>query len=330
MAETPTETSAPKPPTDEHASTHTDTNTLKPSEDAAPNESTTASALEAAAEIPHEPVTNTSVETLASVATAAHEAATADPEANNQLTESLRAQITDLYTQVTQLNAKLVQSYDSRANLEDHLHVTESTLQSSAARIASLEAERTEHLAALNTGLLVERSQVTAELTRLMERATEEAGKRGQAETAKQDIEKDLDDLSATLFSQANTMVAEARYARAMSERKVVDAETALKGAEEAVSVMQAQMQQMQAEMEAAQVNALEMESRVSKGKWVDRGIDDVPAQIWRLRTSHAPYLEFISFLTHLRGLRPAAVTPPPISSLTSLPFLSRLSAEDS
>lgn len=39
-----------------------------------------------------------------------------------------------------------------------------------------------------------------------MERVTEEAAQRGQAENAKLEIEKDLDDLSANLFNQANTM----------------------------------------------------------------------------------------------------------------------------
>lgn len=48
-----------------------------------------------------------------------------------------------------------------------------------------------------------------------------------------------MDDLSADLF---NTMVAEARYARHLSERKTEEAETALKSVEEAVCLMQQQM----------------------------------------------------------------------------------------
>jgi len=151
---------------------------------------------------------------------------------------------------VTQLNNKLVTSYDRVSDLEDNLHVASANVRQSSIKISQLELERTQHLAALNTGLLVEKSHVTAELTRLMEKATEEAAQRGQAETARADIEKDLDDLSATLFDQANTMVAEARFARAQSERKVEDAERALKGAEDAVAMMQQQMQEMQVEKE--------------------------------------------------------------------------------
>ena len=50
-----------------------------------------------------------------------------------------------------------------------------------------------------------------------MEKATEEAARRGQAESARAEIEKDLDDLSAGLFDQANRMVAEGRIAEARS-----------------------------------------------------------------------------------------------------------------
>jgi chromosome segregation ATPase len=175
-----------------------------------------------------------------------------DPDAQAMVISSLRSQIQDLFSQVTQLNSKLVKSYDRVSDLEDDLHVASSNLRSSSLKISQLELERTQHLSALNTGLLVEKSHVTAELTRLMEKATEEAAQRGQAESARADIEKDLDDLSASLFGQANTMVAEARYGKALSERKVEEAERALKGAEEAVGIMQQQMQTLQAEKKHA------------------------------------------------------------------------------
>ncbi|KAF8843888.1 hypothetical protein BDN67DRAFT_896085 [Paxillus ammoniavirescens] len=236
-------------------------------------------------------------------------------EAQAQVIASLRAQVTDLFSQVTQLNSKLVSSYDRVSDLEDQLHDTSAS----------------HHLAALNTGLLVEKAHVTAELNRLMERATEEAAQRGQAESARQDIEKDLDDLSATLFDQANNMVAEARLGRARSERKVLEAEEALKIAEDAVKVMQTQMQTLQADKEAAEREAREARATVGKGKWVERDdlrVGDAPKV--RFMTTHAPYAEFIAFVTHLRGLKTSQPTPPIISSLLGLPFLARLLTEDS
>ncbi|KAF9239849.1 hypothetical protein BU15DRAFT_46269, partial [Melanogaster broomeanus] len=252
-------------------------------------------------------------------------------DAQAQVIASLRNQVTDLFSQVTQLNSKLVSSYDRVSNLEDQIHDTSASLRDASVTISSLELERSHHLAALNTGLLVEKTHVTAELNRLMERATEEAAQRGQAESARHDIEKDLDDLSATLFQQANTMVADARLSQARSERKVQDAEEALKMAEDAVKVMQIQMQALRAEKEVAEREALEARITVGKGKWVERDdlrVGEVPKM--RFMITHTPYAEFIAFVTHLRGLRTSQPIPPIISSLLGQPFLARLLTEDS
>jgi Rab guanine nucleotide exchange factor SEC2 len=255
------------------------------------------------------------------------------PEADAQamVIESLRSQIQDLFSQVTQLNNKLVQSYDRVSVLEDDLHIASSTIRSSSLKVSQLELERTQHLSALNTGLLVEKSHVTAELTRLMERATEEASQRGQAESARADIEKDLDDLSASLFSQANTMVAEARLARAQSERKVEQAELALKGAEDAIATMQQKMQALQEEKEKSDSQAEDMRVIMGKGKWVERTSQNgVPVPATHLLSSHLPYQEFLLFVAHLRSIHQVSSTPPAMSTLLPLPFLARLLTEDS
>lgn len=255
-----------------------------------------------------------------------------DTDAQELVITSLRAQIQDLFTQVTQLNGKLVKSYNRVSDLEDDLHVASSQLRSSSLKISELELERTQHLAALNTGLLVEKSHVTAELNRLMEKATEEAAQRGQAESARNAIEKELDDLSASLFNQANTMVAEARLGRARSERKVEEAEMALKGAEEAVSLMQQQMQVLQAEKEEADRRVENMQVSMGKGKWVDKLPErGAPlARHTRLLSSHVAYQEFLFFVANLRTVRPTSPHPPAIPSLLQLPFLARIANEDS
>ncbi|KAJ7436745.1 hypothetical protein FB451DRAFT_1417264 [Mycena latifolia] len=214
-------------------------------------------------------------------------------------------------SQVTQLNGKLVKSYDRVSDLEDDLHMASAQARQSTLKISQLELERTQHLSALNTGLLVEKSHVTAELTRLMEKATDEAAQRGQAESAKADIEKDLDDLSATLFAQANTMVAEARYSQAMTERKVEQAETALKGAEEMVGIMQQQMQTLQAEKD-------EQRRKHGKCRWSwerasgwTGGVGAAPScEETRLLSSHLPYQEFLMFGAHLRSVHPSSLSP--------------------
>ncbi|KAF9477813.1 hypothetical protein BDN70DRAFT_810010 [Pholiota conissans] len=230
-----------------------------------------------------------------------------DRDAQDMVIDSLRAQIQDLISQVSQLNNKLVKSYDRVSDLEDDLH----------------------HLSALNTGLLVEKSHVTSELTRLMEKATEEAAQRGQAESARLAIEKDLDDLSATLFGQANSMVAEARFDKHLSERKVEEAERALKSAEEAVQLMQSQMQAMQTEKEEAEKSMRDMEQIMGKGKWVATR-NGTPAATLRLMSMHSPYQEYLTFIAHLRVLHPTSPNPPAMTTLLQLAFLHRLLVEDS
>ncbi|KAG9003641.1 hypothetical protein FRB94_003030 [Tulasnella sp. JGI-2019a] len=258
-----------------------------------------------------------------------------DEDPHVLMIESLRNQNNELFAQVTALNSKLVKSYDRVSDLEDSQHVTESSLRASNLRITQLETERKEHLSALDTGLLVERAHVTAELTRLMEKASDEASQRGQAENAKLEIEKELDDLSATLFNQANTMVAEARYARAMSEKKADACETAMKSAEEAVAQMQFQMQGLIESRDAAENEVERLREMGNMGKWVDRKRTmslqgGMSTNLPRLIRIHVPYEEYQFFLSHLRMIRPAMNHAPAFSSLVSLPFLVRLTVEDS
>ena len=253
-----------------------------------------------------------------------------DPDAQAMVIDSLRTQVQDLFSQVSQLNNKLVRSYDRVSDLEDEIHVTSSNLRQATIKVSQLELERTQHLSALSTGLLVEKSHVTSELTRLMEKATEEAARRGQAESARAEIEKDLDDLSAGLFDQANRMVAEARIAEARSSRKLEETEGALRSAEEVVGALQAQMQALEAEKEQTDRRMEVMRIRMGKGKWVERTSETTSPGRPRLLATHLPYYEFLNFVSHLRTIRPASVQPPAMSTLLTLPFLARLLAEDS
>ena len=252
-----------------------------------------------------------------------------DPEAQNMVIESLRSQIQDLFSQVTQLNSKLVGSYDRVSHLEDQLHDSSNGLRSASVKISQLELERSQHLSALNSGLLVERTHVTAELTRLMEKATEEAARRGKAENARAEIEKELDDLSAGLFGQANTMVAEARLERAASERKVEETERALKGAEEAIANMQLHMQGLHEEKEEALRQVEEMRVTVGKGKWARRDSSTPATALRHIFNCTSQYQDFLNFVAHIRELRQKSNILPLITTVNH-PWLARLQLEDS
>ena len=245
----------------------------------------------------------------------------ADQDAQEMVIASLRTQVQDLFSQVNQLNTKLVRSYDRYSDLEDALHTTTTSLRVSTQKISQLELEKSQHLSQLTSGLLVEKTHVTAELTRLMERATEEAAQRGQAEHAKDKIERELEELSASLFGEANRMVQEARLARSLSERKVEGAEGRLREAEEAVRVMQNQMQALMQEKEA--------EGQQRTGASTPDSARSNAGE--RLMKGHLAYREYCSFLAHLRQMHASNPNglPPAIATLLQLPFLSRLLNED-
>ena len=125
-------------------------------------------------------------------------------------------------------------------------------------------------------------------------------------------------------------MVAEARLARARSERKVIETEQALKGAEEVVAALRAQMQSLEAEKEHSERQVEEMRATMGKGKWVPRSPTRSEVSKTKLLASHSPYMEFLLFITHLRTIRPTSPQIPAMSTLLPLPFLARLVSEDS
>src|ERR1700680_4131651 len=64
--------------------------------------------------------------------------ASIDRDAQELVISSLRTQVQDLVSQVTELNNKLVKSYDRVSDLEDNVHVTSSALRSSSVKISQL------------------------------------------------------------------------------------------------------------------------------------------------------------------------------------------------
>ena len=74
-----------------------------------------------------------------------------------ELQEMLRAQITDLSSQVTSLNAKLVSTFGRIGDLEDELHQSETSRSSLQKRVERLDTERKNWEDRVEGGLLVEK-----------------------------------------------------------------------------------------------------------------------------------------------------------------------------
>ncbi|KAK0543520.1 hypothetical protein OC846_006387, partial [Tilletia horrida] len=189
--------------------------------------------------------------TIASVKSKGIQEGTADTDSKSaEKIAKLEAHILDLTAQVTGLNQKLVQSFERISDLEDDLSDAHARVSTYSVKVAELEKERQEHLAALNTGLLVEKAHVTSEMSKLMERVIEETAQRGKAEGEKEKIEQELDELSASLFNEANKMVAVEKLARARAEEKTNNLEQSLKDTEALMLEQQKHLADLQAQLD--------------------------------------------------------------------------------
>lgn len=231
-------------------------------------------------------------------------------------------QVTELTTQVTTLNNKLVKSFVRIGDLEDDLSDMQETITNYKKQIEALEKERQEHLAALNTGLLVEKEHVSSEMQKMMERLVQETAEKGKAVNERQKIESELDELSSSLFSEANKMVAVERLARARAEEKSRSMEERLKDTEEIVGQQQKRLVELQAQVERNEqrdssdtphmqdsFDENQNESYHSTGllgKPVAKQDHALllPSHGGFLRLDIVPYVELRSFLNHLRRLR--------------------------
>ncbi|SPO20232.1 related to GTPase activating protein sec2 [Ustilago trichophora] len=253
---------------------------------------------------------------------------------NNMSTEALQAQVKDLTNQVTGLNEKLVKSFNRIADLEDDYSEAQERIRSMSVKIKELEKERSEHLDALNTGLLVEKAHVSSEMQRMMDRVIEETAQRGKAESDKSKIEAELDELSSSLFSEANKMVAVERLSRARAEEKSRNMEERLKDTEgimleqqKVLADLQRQVEKLQSgsaskqngddgasivtvESEAVSFQRLKTSSlarsisqRTAMQERKHKPAVDLAAEA-RLIINIVPYQEFRSFIAHLRKLR--------------------------
>ncbi|PWN29413.1 hypothetical protein BDZ90DRAFT_230289 [Jaminaea rosea] len=216
---------------------------------------------------------------------------------------TLRSRIADLTNQVTGLNGKLVSSFMRISDLEDDLSDARERVMSGTTQVASLEKERQEHLAALNTGLLVEKAHVSTEMTRMMDRVIEETKQRGQAESDKAKIEAELDELSASLFNEANRMVAVERLARARAEEKSKSMEERLQDTEGIMLEQQKVLGDLQKKLEASKEAGEAASSSRAQHQVGSPSSSSAPPPLV-LMLDIVPYQELHAFLAHLRKLR--------------------------
>lgn len=158
----------------------------------------------------------------------------------------------DMSDEVAKLSDKLINAINHQTSLEDTLAQTRHEVEVSRARIQKLEAEaRAQEEKAVN-GLLTAKADADHEKAQLMADLTTERKQKGVILQEKRGIESELENLTASLFEEANKMVASANKERDAVERRnqqlreqVKDTESLLANQQEQLAQLKIVMQQM-------------------------------------------------------------------------------------
>lgn len=102
------------------------------------------------------------------------------------------------------LSAKLVNAINYQTNLDDTLTATKDELETARAKVRELEQEKQEHTALMQQGMLVRKSIVDMEHSKLVGDLVEERRKHAELEKSKQGMDAELESLTTALFEEAN------------------------------------------------------------------------------------------------------------------------------
>ncbi|KAG0197529.1 rab guanine nucleotide exchange factor S2 [Mortierella sp. GBA30] len=146
---------------------------------------------------------------------------------NDPLIPFVKAQIDDLTAQNSclvaendSLSNKLVESTEGRMDLDQQLNITQMELQAAQNEIKALNENQKHYeqlLSMLSSGQLIEKKDVQP----VIENLAYESQRRSQVETSKMKLESELEDLSRSLFEEANRMVNEERQATYVASKRI-------------------------------------------------------------------------------------------------------------
>ena len=143
---------------------------------------------------------------------------TSTPDLSRSDSESSRHP--DLNSEVAALSDKLINAINHSTTLDDTLAQTRQELEASRTRIAKLEAEARAYEARIARGDLIAKNNVDQQNNKLFAELTEERKQKAIVQQEKRGIESELENLTASLFEEANKMVAAANRDRDDVEKK--------------------------------------------------------------------------------------------------------------
>ncbi|KAF2104951.1 Sec2p-domain-containing protein, partial [Rhizodiscina lignyota] len=157
----------------------------------------------------------------------------------------------DLSNEVAALSTKLINAINHQTTLDDALQETRHELDAARERIAQLEKAAREHSELISQGLLVKKEEVDRKEGRWRNDLNQEIQKREIAERDKRRMEGELENLTANLFEEANTMVSNARKETESSNHRISQLQNQLRDTETLLSSQQEQLQGLKEVMQS-------------------------------------------------------------------------------
>lgn len=156
----------------------------------------------------------------------------------------------DLSNEVAMLSTKLINAINYQTNLDDSLQATRHELEQSRQELKKARAEKQSLDDAIAQGVLIKKSEVDITIARLRADLAMEKASRDNAEKAKRQTENELENLTSSLFEEANKMVAQARKDTEAVERRNSQLKSQIKDTEDLVASQQEQLQDLKLTME--------------------------------------------------------------------------------
>ena len=156
----------------------------------------------------------------------------------------------DLSNEVSTLSDKLVSAIEHNSSLDEQLQTAKRELEASRDRTAKLEQEAKTQEGKLSTGELLTKESANDQRSKLMAELEEQKKQRATAQQEKRGIEGELETLTASLFDEANKMVASANMERDKVEKKNLQLRDQIKDGEAVINSQQEQLVELKTLMQ--------------------------------------------------------------------------------
>lgn len=156
----------------------------------------------------------------------------------------------DLSAEVAMLSTKLVNAINYQTNLDDSLQQTRHELSQSQQELARVKSQKKQLDDMISSGILVRASEFERRMFEMRSQLALERTARETAEKAKKQTEAELENLTVSLFEEANTMVAAARRETESSEKRNSQLRKELDDTELLLASQQEQLQDLKNTLE--------------------------------------------------------------------------------